>query len=87
LKGLAIFYQLLGFVRSLFTLGGNGLCKWSAGLKVMNFQYRTEPIRLFSILYFPSIVEDELAVLQQSENGWITQPTRITYDTLLATGF
>jgi hypothetical protein len=30
----------------------NGLCKWSAGLKVMNFQARTEPIRLivFSFL-------------------------------------
>jgi len=26
---------------------GNGLCKWSAGLKVGNFQLRTEPIRLF----------------------------------------
>jgi hypothetical protein len=38
---------------------------WSAGLKVMNFQNRTEPIRLFNISFFPSIVKDELAVLQQ----------------------
>ena len=35
----------------------NGLCKWSAGLKVMNFQARTEPIRLFIISNFPSIVK------------------------------
>ena len=40
-------------------------CKWSAGLKVGNFQKRTEPIRLLNILNFPSIVADELAVLQQ----------------------
>jgi hypothetical protein len=32
----------------------NGLCKWSAGLKVMNFQARTEPIRLFNISNFTS---------------------------------
>jgi hypothetical protein len=32
----------------------NGLCKWSAGLKVMNFQFRMEPIRLFNISNFPS---------------------------------
>jgi hypothetical protein len=38
---------------------------WSAGLKVMNFQARTEPIRLFNISIFPSIVKDGLAVLQQ----------------------
>jgi len=30
----------------------NGLCKWSSGLKVMNFQARTEPIRLFKISNF-----------------------------------
>ena len=36
-----------------------------AGLKVRNFQNRTEPIRLFNILCFPSIVKDKLAVLQQ----------------------
>jgi hypothetical protein len=38
---------------------------WSAGVKVMNFQNRKEPIRLFIISNFPSIVKDELAVLQQ----------------------
>jgi len=54
---------------------------WSAELKVMNFQLRTEPIRLFNISNYPSIVKDELAVLQQSANGWITQPASITYDT------
>ncbi len=35
------FYQLYSpFVK----IEGNGLCKWSAGLKVMNFQTRSEPI-------------------------------------------
>ena len=61
----------------------NGLCIWSAGLKVMNFQARTEPIRLFSISNFPSFVKDELAVLQQRDAAQNTAETRITYDTLL----
>ena len=57
---------------------------WSAGLKVMNFQARTEPIRLFIFSFFPSIVKDELAVLQQRAAVQKTSETRITYDTLLA---
>jgi hypothetical protein len=61
----------------------NGLCKWSAGLKVQNFQNRTEPIRLFNISCFPSIVKDELAVLQQRAAAPKTAEARITYDTLL----
>jgi hypothetical protein len=65
----------------------NGLCMWSAGLKVMNFQTRTEPIRLFNISNFPSIVKDELAVLQQRAAVQKTAETRITYDTLLCVGF
>jgi hypothetical protein len=56
---------------------------WSAGLKVMNFQARTEPIRLFIISNFPSIVKDELAVLQQRAAATKIAETRITYDTLL----
>ena len=56
----------------------------SAGLKVRNFQIRTEPIRLFSISCFPSIVKGELAVLQQRAVVQKTAETRITYDTLLA---
>jgi hypothetical protein len=52
---------------------------WSAGLKVMNFQNRTEPIRLFNISNFPSIVEDELAVLQQRTTVGLTTETRITF--------
>jgi hypothetical protein len=55
----------------------------SAGLKVQNFQLRTEPIRLFNISCFPSIVKDELAVLQQRATTQKTAETRITYDTLL----
>jgi len=57
----------------------NGLCKWSAGLKVRNFQLRTEPIRLFIISNFPSIVADELAVLQQRETVGLPTETRITF--------
>ena len=57
----------------------NGLCKWSAGLKVMNFQNRTEPIRLFNISNFPSIVEDELAVLQRRTAVELPAETRITF--------
>ena len=56
---------------------------WSAGLKVVNFQLRTEPIRLFNISNFPSIVKDELAVLQQRAAATKTTKTRITNDTLL----
>lgn len=44
----------------------------------MNFQLRTEPIRLFIISFFPSIVEDELAVLQQRAAATKTAETRIT---------
>jgi len=57
----------------------NGLCKWSAGLKAMSFQLRTEPIRLFSISNFPSIVEDELAVLQRRAAVDLAAETRITF--------
>ena len=57
----------------------NGLCKWSAGLKVGNFQNRTEPIRLFIISNFPSIVKDELAVLQQRTTVGLPTETRITF--------
>ena len=60
-------------------LAANGLCKWSAGLIVINFQNRTEPIRLFNILCFPSIVKDELAVLQQREKVELSAETRITF--------
>jgi len=65
-------------------MNANGLCMWSAGLKVRNFQNRTEPIRLFNIANFPSIVKDELAVLQQRDAAQIPAETSITYDTLLA---
>jgi hypothetical protein len=57
----------------------NGLAMWSAGLKVQNFQARTEPIRLFIISFFPSIVKDELAVLQQRAAVTKTAEPRITY--------
>lgn len=52
---------------------------WSAGVKVMNFQNRTEPIRLFIVSSFPSIVKDELAVLQQRAAARKTAETRIKY--------
>ena len=73
----------LFFILFCFSMKHNGLCMWSAGLKVRNFQNRTEPIRLFNISYFPSIVNDELAVLQQRDAAQIPAETRITYDTLL----
>ena len=60
---------------------------WSAGLKVENFQARTEPIRLLNISNFPSIVKDELAVLQQRAAARKTAETRIAYDTLLPNVF
>jgi hypothetical protein len=49
------------------------------GLKVMNFQFRTEPIRLFIFSFFPLIVKDELAVLQQRAAALKTTETRITF--------
>jgi hypothetical protein len=58
---------------------------WRA-VKVMCFQPHTKPIRLFNILNFPSIVKDELAVLQQRAPAQKTAETRIKYDTLLPAG-
>jgi hypothetical protein len=57
----------------------NGLCKWSAGIKVGNFQLRTEPIRLFIFSFFTPIVKDELAVLQRRTAVEILAETRITF--------
>ena len=82
-----MFNCKIRFIFSFLKMEHNGLCKWSAGLKVMNFQIRTEPIRLFSISNFPSIVKDELAVLQQRAAARKTAETRITYDTLLCVAF
>ncbi len=55
------------------------LCKWSVGLRVMNFQFCTESIRLFNITNYPSIVKDELAVLQQRTAVELTTETHITF--------
>ncbi len=74
-------FQLLLFI----LITHNSLCMWSARLKVMNFQNRAEPIRLLSISCFPSIIKEELAVLQQRAAVQKTAETRITYDTLLGT--
>jgi hypothetical protein len=52
---------------------------WSAGLKVQNFQLRTEPIRLFIFSFFSSIVKDELAVLQRRTAVELPAETRITF--------
>jgi len=64
---------------SLFTIAANVLCKWSAGLKVINFQNRTEPIRLFIFSNFTSIVKDELAVMQRRTAVELPVETRITF--------
>lgn len=53
--------------------------KWSAGLKVGNFQLRTEPIRLFIFSFFTPIVKDELAVLQRRTAVELPTETRITF--------
>jgi hypothetical protein len=60
----------------------NSLCLWGAELKVQNFQSRslsgrTEPIRLFIVLYFPAIGKDKLAVLQQRAAAQILTKTSI----------
>ena len=59
----------------------------SAGLKVRNFQIRTEPIRLFSILNFPSNRQRRIGGVEQSTVAGLPAETRITYDTLLHAGF
>ena len=51
----------------------------SAGLKVMNFQLRTEPIRLFIFRFYSQIVKDELAVLQRRTAAELPAATRITF--------
>ncbi len=58
---------------------------YNSGLKARNFQNRSEPIRLFNISNFPSIVEDELAVLQRRTAVELPAETRIYI--LLASGF
>ena len=60
-------------------MNANGLCKWSAGLKAMNFQNRTEPIRLFIISFLSQNVKDELAVLQRRTAVELPAETRITF--------
>jgi len=45
----------------------------------VHFQYRTEPIRLLNISNFPSIVKDELAVLQRRTVVELPTETRITF--------
>ena len=47
-----LFYQYICFL--IVFRQSDGLCMCSAGLKVQNFQLRTEPIRLFIISNFPS---------------------------------
>jgi len=69
----------ISFIGLFQRINANGLCKWSAGLKVMNFQFCTEPIRLFIISNFPSIIEDELAVLQRRTAVELPAETRITF--------
>jgi len=44
----------------------------------MNFQNRMGPIRLINISYFPSIVADELAVLQRITAVELSAETCIT---------
>ena len=48
----------------------------------MNFQNRTEPIRLFISSFFSSIVKDELAVLQRKTAVELPVETRIKYSLL-----
>jgi hypothetical protein len=69
------------------SIAHNGLCKWSAGLKVGNFQFCTEPIRLFIFFFFTPIVKDELAVLQQRETVGLPTETRITFTFCYLLGF
>ena len=54
----------------------------SEGLKVMNFQLRTEPFGYSIFQIFRQVVKDELPVLQQRAAVLITAETRISYDTL-----
>ena len=65
----------------------NGLCKWSAGLKVMNFQFCTEPIRLFNISNFPSNRQRRIGGVATTSRSPKTAETRITYNTLLGAVF
>jgi len=64
---------------NILAIVANGLAMCSAGLKVMNFQARTEPIRLFIISFLLSIVKDELAVLQRRTVVELPAETRITF--------
>lgn len=46
-------------------MGANGLCMWSAGLKMMNFQAHADPNHLFIFCFYSQIIKNEMAVLQQ----------------------
>ena len=56
---------LLPFIASRHT-------KWSAGMKVMKFQFCTEPIRLFNISNFPSNRQRRIGGVATKYCGWIT---------------
>ncbi len=60
-------------------LAHNGLCKWSAGLKVMNFQLRTEPIRLFNISNLPSSRQKRIGGVATTNCSRKTAETHITF--------
>jgi hypothetical protein len=47
--------------------------------EALHCQTRSEPIRLFNISNFPSIVKDELAVVQQSWTVELPTEPRITF--------
>jgi hypothetical protein len=58
------------------------LAVWLFGVRdfeKLHCQVATEPIRLFNISNFPSIVKDELAVLQQRTAVGLPSETRIAF--------
>jgi hypothetical protein len=65
----------------------NGLFNWSAGLKVGNFQNRTEPIRLFIFPFFMPIVKDGLAVIEQGENAGKPSPLALHLHIVMRSAF
>jgi hypothetical protein len=57
-----------------FKLFVTGLSICRAGIEEIQFQNRTEPIRLFIFPFFMPIVKDELAVIEQGENAGTPSP-------------
>ena len=77
-----LFLSLSSKLSGRFGLLHLAVTVWLSGVREFeapHFQVYTEPIRLFIILFFTPIVNDELAMLQRRTAVELPAETRITF--------